>query len=198
MRSGAWQGNAWWVSPSLIMSTHSLLERWSNAECWSRRTEEGKGHKKPGSLCSQETCPGESSGCKSWAAGTPCSDMGCSGQVNCSPTQSAASLLKLCMSSLFACCPHLILFYFLLLLTFTFLFKFSFFFFLFEWGNGYYCPDSSISHFISNFEAFSPKDTCCFNQQQSPVKTRLIKEITSYIFLMIWNKQEENSTVSHL
>lgn len=59
-------------------------------------------------------------------------------------------------------------------------------------------PLLSVSPFISNFDAFSPKDTCCFNQEQSAIKTRLIKEMSLRIFLIIRNKQEENSTLAFL
>lgn len=46
-------------------------------------------------------------------------------------------------------------------------------------------PLLSTSPFISDFDAFSPKGTCCFSQEQSAVKTRLIKEMSLHIFLMV-------------
>lgn len=65
--------------------------------------------------------------------------------------------------------------FFLLLLSFTPLFNFSFFFCLNEDMVAIALPLLSISLFISNFDAFSLKDTRCFSQEQSAIKTRSIK-----------------------
>lgn len=46
-------------------------------------------------------------------------------------------------------------------------------------------PLLSVSPFLSNFDTFPPKDTCCFSQEQSTIKTRLMKKMSLRIFLMI-------------
>jgi len=72
-----------------------------------------------------------------------------------------------------------------LFFLFLLFFHFSFFFFLNGEMFAIALPLLSISPFISNFDAFSPQNTCCFNQKQSDIKARLIKEMSLCIFLMM-------------
>lgn len=65
------------------------------------------------------------------------------------------------------------------------LFRFSFLFYLKGEMVPIVMPLLSFSPFISNFGGFPAKDTCCFNQEQSAIKTRVIKEMSLCIFLMI-------------
>lgn len=62
------------------------------------------------------------------------------------------------------------------------LFHFSFLFYLKGKTIAIVMPLLNFSPFISNFDAFSPKDICCFNQEQPGIKTRFVKEMSLCIF----------------